>query len=57
MKPTSVIVSAATLAATMSTAVAAQWPSFVRKDVPRTSEGKPNLEAPTPRTADGKPDL
>jgi hypothetical protein len=41
----------------MSTAVAAQWPSFVRKDVPRTADGKPNLTAPMPRTVEGKPDL
>jgi len=41
----------------MSTAVAAQWPSFVRKDVPRTADGKPNLTAPMPRTVEGKPDF
>ncbi len=28
-----------------SVTLAAQWPSFVRKDVPRTSEGKPDLDA------------
>ena len=37
--------------------VAAQWPSFVRKDVPRASDGKPNLAAAAPRMADGKPDF
>jgi hypothetical protein len=37
--------------------VHAQWPSYPTKNVPRTADGKPNLEAPTPRTADGHPDL
>ena len=37
--------------------VHAQWPSYPTKNVPRTPDGKPNLEAPTPRTADGHPDL
>jgi hypothetical protein len=59
MKATSTSISIVTLAAAlaMSAAVSAQWPSFVRKDVPRTSEGKPDLAAPAPRMADGKPDL
>jgi hypothetical protein len=37
--------------------VHAQWPSYPTKNVPRTPDGKPNLEAPTPRTAVGHPDL
>ena len=35
----------------------AQWPSYPTAGVPRTPDGKPNLQAPAPRTADGKPDL
>src|SRR5215813_12053511 len=57
MKGFARILSAATLAAAISTTAAAQWPSFVRKDVPRTSDGKPDLGAASPRMADGKPDL
>ena len=37
--------------------LSAQWPSFVRKDIPRTSEGKPDLNAPPPRLPDGKIDF
>ena len=35
----------------------AQWLSLPLPGTPRTSDGKPNLNAPTPRAADGKPDL
>ena len=35
----------------------AQWPAFSMAGVPRTPDGKPNLEGPTPRTQDGKPDF
>jgi hypothetical protein len=36
----------------------AQWPTFpTTPAVPRTADGKPNLDAPAPRTADGKPDF
>jgi hypothetical protein len=38
-------------------AVFAQWFDYPTPGVPRTADGKPNLEAPAPRTADGKPDL
>jgi hypothetical protein len=34
-----------------------QWISYPTPGVPRTSDGKPNLNAACPRTADGKPDL
>ena len=40
-----------------SSPLSAQWPSHPTRGVPRTSDGKPNLEAPAPRTADGKPDF
>ncbi len=35
----------------------AQWPSFATRGVPRTSDGKPDFDAPAPRTREGKPDL
>jgi hypothetical protein len=35
----------------------AQWPPYPTPGVPRTPDGKPDLNAPAPRTADGKPDL
>src|SRR5262245_21170387 len=35
----------------------AQWVRHPTPNVPRTADGKPNLNAPAPRTADGKPDL
>ncbi len=37
--------------------VSAQWLNFSTPGIPRTSDGKPNLNAPAPRTADGTPDL
>jgi len=37
--------------------LSAQWPAYPTARVPRTPDGKPNLDAPAPRTADGKPDL
>jgi len=42
---------------TLSTVALAQWPAFALPNVPRTPDGKPNLEGPTPRMPDGKPDL
>ena len=35
----------------------AQWPPYPTTAVPKTADGKPNMEGPVPRTADGKPDL
>ena len=40
-----------------SPSLSAQWPSQPTQGVPRTPDGKPNLDAPAPRTADGKPDF
>jgi hypothetical protein len=51
------IVIGVALATALSTTAAAQWPSFVRKEVPRSSDGKPDPAAPSPRMPDGKPDL
>jgi len=35
----------------------AQWLNYPTRGVPRTADGKPDLNAPAPRTADGKPDF
>ena len=35
----------------------AQWPDFPTPGIPRTADGKPNLNAPAPRTPEGKPDF
>jgi hypothetical protein len=35
----------------------AQWLNYPTRGVPRTADGKPDLDAPAPRTADGKPDF
>ena len=35
----------------------AQWLDLPTPGIPRTADGKPDLNAPAPRTADGKPDL
>ena len=37
--------------------VSAQWLKYPTTGVPRTRDGKPNLNAPAPRTRDGKPDF
>jgi hypothetical protein len=50
------IVALALVCASGSTG-AAQWLTTPTPGIPRTPDGKPDLNAPTPRTADGKPDL
>ena len=35
----------------------APWLNHPTPGIPRSAEGKPDLNAPAPRTADGKPDL
>jgi len=57
MKPLLNTVGLIALLAAISSPLAAQWPAYPTAGVPRTSDGKPDLAAPTPRTADGKPDL
>ena len=47
----------AAIVATVPHAIQAQWPDHPSPDVPKTPDGKPNLEGPTPRTTDGKPDF
>jgi hypothetical protein len=39
------------------TPVYAQWVKYPTRDVPRTADGKPDLNARPPRTANGRPDL
>ena len=41
----------------LSPGLAAQWPPHPSTSVPKTPDGKPDLNAPAPRTADGKPDF
>jgi hypothetical protein len=48
---------ASLLTAGIPAALLAQWPDYSGRGVPRTTDGKPKLDASTPRTADGKPDL
>ena len=43
--------------ASFVTPLTAQWAQYRTPGIPRTAEGKPNLDAPAPRTADGHPDL
>ena len=45
------------ITALFSVTLSAQWPSYVRKDVPRTSEGKPNLDARPQRLSNGTIDF
>jgi hypothetical protein len=47
----------AALLATVAHPLTAQWPDYPASNIPRTADGKPNLEGPTPRTPDGKPDF
>src|SRR6266478_994299 len=51
------LVYSAIMATTLSTPALAQWLHYPTPGVPKTADGRPNLQAPTPRTADGKPDL
>jgi hypothetical protein len=45
------------LVAALSASLSAQWPRHPTAGVPKTADGKPDLNAPAPRTADGKIDL
>ena len=44
-------------AVSFSASLSAQWLKYPTPGVPKTADGKPDLEAPAPRAADGKPDL
>jgi hypothetical protein len=48
---------AATVVLAIGAPAAAQWPSYPTPNVPKNSDGSPNLEGPAPRAADGHPDL
>jgi hypothetical protein len=41
----------------ISTIATAQWLDRPTTGIPRTADGKPNMNAPAPRASDGKPDL
>src|SRR5262245_30961363 len=45
------------LALLMAATAHAQWVNYPTRGVPRTADGKPDLNAPAPRTSDGKPDF
>jgi len=45
------------LAALFVTSLLAQWPRAASPKLPRTADGKVNLNAPAPRDAEGHPDL
>ncbi|HUQ52326.1 MAG TPA: hypothetical protein VM692_08895 [Gammaproteobacteria bacterium] len=41
----------------VAAAAHAQWLDYPTPGIPRTADGKPDLQAPAPRTPDGKPDF
>jgi len=47
----------AAIAVVFSVSLGAQWLTQPTAGLPRTADGKPNLNAPAPRAPDGKPDL
>jgi hypothetical protein len=47
----------AALVCASSVTISAQWLKHPTAGIPRTSDGRPNANAPVPRTPDGKPDL
>jgi len=51
------VVTVALLFVALSATLAAQWPAYLRPDVPRLADGTPDLDAPAPRLPNGKPDL
>jgi hypothetical protein len=48
---------ACAFAAAIATSLNAQWPAFVRQEVPRTPDSRPDLNAPPPRFPNGKVDF
>ena len=54
MRPT---IALTALLAFMPTTMLAQWEKYPTARVPKTRDGKPNLNAPAPRMANGKPDF
>jgi hypothetical protein len=51
------LLSSIALLALFSISASAQWPLYVPADVPRTADGRPDLNAPAPRLPNGKPDF
>jgi hypothetical protein len=51
------IIGAVATATLLALAAPAQWINYPTPGIPRTPDGKPDLNAPAPRTADGRPDL
>jgi hypothetical protein len=47
----------ACLLLTLPVATQAQWPDYPTRNVPRTADGEPDLDAPAPRTASGHVDF
>lgn len=41
----------------LASPASSQWATYKTKNIPRTSDGKPNLAAPAPKASNGKPDL
>jgi hypothetical protein len=50
-------IAAALAAIAMNASLSAQWLNHPTAGIPRHTDGKPNLSAPTPRSPDGKPVL
>jgi hypothetical protein len=48
---------ATVLATLLTVTLSAQWPPYLRPDVPRAADGSPDLSAPAPRLPNGKPDF
>jgi hypothetical protein len=53
----SALVAIGAIVTAMSLPVSAQWPLYPDADMPRTSGGQADLDAPVPRMPDGKPDF
>ena len=51
------VIAAIAFATSSTTPALAQWPAYPWKNIPRTPDGKVDLNAPPRRTADGKIDL
>lgn len=45
------------LPAAVTVVLLAQWPAYPTSGVPKTPDGRPNLNGPAPRATDGKPDF
>jgi hypothetical protein len=43
--------------AALTASLWAQWPTYPTRGVPKTNDGKPDLNGPVPRTPEGKPDF